>query len=171
MIVYRVVFNPLLFFRPSSESNHNATHHKSFLALDRDESSKRAKNDDESDDGLAAIEALEESAERARKTLASRPFLIAPWVKLREYQQTGLNWLVSLQTRRLNGILADGKLEWIFAIWSTHGFISKPFKLKDIENSFLNIYDLIEAEKATPSCGSLGSFLQGNVPQGRAITF
>jgi hypothetical protein len=30
-------------------------------------------------------------------------------VKLREYQQTGLNWLVSLQSRRLNGILADGK--------------------------------------------------------------
>ncbi|KAL3922931.1 MAG: hypothetical protein SGILL_001944 [Bacillariaceae sp.] len=62
----------------------------------------------ESDEGAAALSALEASAEKARQTLASRPFLIAPWVKLRMYQQVGLNWLVSLQTRRLNGILADG---------------------------------------------------------------
>mmetsp|Transcript_26925 Transcript_26925/g.61981 ORF Transcript_26925/g.61981 Transcript_26925/m.61981 type:complete len:301 (-) Transcript_26925:1084-1986(-) len=38
---------------------------------------------------------------------ASRPFLLSPWVKMREYQCAGLNWLVSLQRRRLNGILAD----------------------------------------------------------------
>jgi E1A-binding protein p400 len=59
--------------------------------------------------GLAAMDKLEVSAELARKTLASRPFLIPSWVKLREYQQIGLNWLLSLQTRRLNGILADGE--------------------------------------------------------------
>ena len=75
----------------------------------KSENVKKAKKGDDSDDGLAAIMALEESAERARQTLASRPFLLAPWVKMREYQQIGLNWLVSLQTRRLNGILADGK--------------------------------------------------------------
>lgn len=62
----------------------------------------------ESDDGAAALTALEASAESARTTVASRPFLLAGWVKMREYQQIGLNWLVSLQTRRLNGILADG---------------------------------------------------------------
>jgi E1A-binding protein p400 len=61
------------------------------------------------DDGLAALTALEASAERARNTLATRPFLLSSWVKLRLYQHTGLNWLVSLQSRRLNGILADGK--------------------------------------------------------------
>ena len=61
------------------------------------------------EDGLAALNALEASAERAQQTLASRPFLLAGWVKLRLYQQIGLNWLVSLQSRRLNGILADGK--------------------------------------------------------------
>ena len=72
---------------------------------------KRCKNDDDTDEGLAALQSLEESAERARRTLASRPFLLAPWVKLREYQQIGLNWLVSLQTRRLNGILADGEFD------------------------------------------------------------
>ena len=63
--------------------------------------------DEESDDGETALNALEASAERARKTLASRPYLLANWVKLRKYQQVGLNWLVSLQARRLNGILAD----------------------------------------------------------------
>ena len=61
------------------------------------------------DDGQAALDALEASAERARQTLATRPYLLAGWVKLRIYQQIGLNWLVSLQSRRLNGILADGK--------------------------------------------------------------
>jgi hypothetical protein len=76
---------------------------------DAREGAKRSKHGEESDEGLAAIHALEASAERARRTVASRPFLLAPWVKLREYQQIGLNWLVSLQTRRLNGILADGK--------------------------------------------------------------
>jgi hypothetical protein len=59
-------------------------------------------------DGTAAMKALEASAVKARETLATRPFLLAPWVKLRKYQQVGLNWLVSLQSRRLNGILADG---------------------------------------------------------------
>jgi SNF2 family DNA or RNA helicase len=59
-------------------------------------------------DGTAAMKALEASAMEARETLATRPFLLAPWVKLRKYQQIGLNWLVSLQSRRLNGILADG---------------------------------------------------------------
>lgn len=63
--------------------------------------------EDTSDAGQAALDALEASAERARNTKATRPYLLAPWVKLREYQQVGLNWLVSLQTRRLNGILAD----------------------------------------------------------------
>jgi len=40
-------------------------------------------------------------------TTVSRPYLLASWVKLRKYQQIGLNWLVSIQSRRLNGILAD----------------------------------------------------------------
>jgi HSA len=62
----------------------------------------------ESDDGTEALNALEASAEKARQTLATRPFLLANWVKLRKYQQVGLNWLVSMQSRRLNGILADG---------------------------------------------------------------
>ena len=49
------------------------------------------------------LDALQKSDDVARKTLASRPFLLFPSVKLREYQQIGLNWLVSLQCRRLNG--------------------------------------------------------------------
>ncbi|GKZ00379.1 hypothetical protein MPSEU_000990900 [Mayamaea pseudoterrestris] len=61
----------------------------------------------DADEADAAMQALEASSELARHTLASRPFLLSSWVKLREYQQIGLNWLVSLQTRRLNGILAD----------------------------------------------------------------
>jgi hypothetical protein len=47
-----------------------------------------------SDAGRAALIALEASALRARNARASRPFLLAPWVRMREYQQVGLNWLV-----------------------------------------------------------------------------
>lgn len=78
---------------------------------DTDRESKRSRDGKASEsenDGVAAMKALEASAVKARETLASRPFLLAPWVKLRKYQQIGLNWLVSLQSRRLNGILADG---------------------------------------------------------------
>ncbi|KAL7499866.1 hypothetical protein ACHAWT_007886 [Skeletonema menzelii] len=57
-------------------------------------------------------EALSQSAslasdEKARQTMLTRPFLLASWVKLRAYQQVGMNWLVSAQSRRLNSILAD----------------------------------------------------------------
>ena len=68
---------------------------------------REGRTSDSENDGTAAMKALEASAVKARETLASRPFLLAPWVKLRKYQQVGLNWLVSLQSRRLNGILAD----------------------------------------------------------------
>ena len=46
-------------------------------------------------------------AEPDKEKMLTRPFLLASWVKLRAYQHIGLNWLVSIQTRRLNGILAD----------------------------------------------------------------
>ena len=69
--------------------------------------SRSHSDDSGGDDGEAVLEALKVAEEKARMTRVTRPFLIAPWVKLREYQQIGLNWLVSIQTRRLNGILAD----------------------------------------------------------------
>ena len=59
------------------------------------------------DEGLVALQTLNEMEEKLRKTLATRPFLMSSWVHMREYQQIGLNWLVSIQSRRLNGILAD----------------------------------------------------------------
>ena len=63
------------------------------------------KEEEDDDDGIEALKALRESEDRARATVATRPFLLSTWVKLRNYQQTGLNWLVSTQSRRLNGIL------------------------------------------------------------------
>lgn len=35
------------------------------------------------------------------------PFVLSKRLRLREYQHEGLNWLMSLHERRLNGILAD----------------------------------------------------------------
>ena len=46
--------------------------------------------------------------EPSNKTTAPRfklPFLLRG--KLREYQEVGLQWLVAMETRKLNGILAD----------------------------------------------------------------
>lgn len=78
---------------------------------------KRSRQEsDGEDDGEAALEALKVAEEKARMTFATRPFLIAPWVKLREYQQIGLNWLVSIQTRRLNAILADEMVSMIRSV-------------------------------------------------------
>lgn len=54
-----------------------------------------------------SLSSLEQYVELAKSTSVTRPFLLASWVKLREYQQVGLNWLISMQSRRLNGILAD----------------------------------------------------------------
>jgi hypothetical protein len=96
----------------SSLANDNRHPSKRKRADEDSVKGKKARNDEmeeDSDDAAAALNVLEASAERARRTLASRPYLLTYSVKLRKYQQTGLNWLVSLQSRRLNGILADGK--------------------------------------------------------------
>ena len=79
---------------------------------DRMDTKRIMKEDDDgevgdNDEALEAIRSLEMADAKARNTAVSRPFILAPWVKLRVYQQIGLNWLVSTQTRRLNAILAD----------------------------------------------------------------
>jgi hypothetical protein len=55
----------------------------------------------------AALKRLEEADEAARSVKVPRPYILSKFVTLREYQHIGLNWLVSLHERRLNGILAD----------------------------------------------------------------
>lgn len=59
---------------------------------------------DKVDDALKRLEAADEEA---RSIHVELPFLLSGSLKLREYQHIGLNWLVSLHERRLNGILAD----------------------------------------------------------------
>lgn len=85
-------------------------HAKDGDSSDRNDSKRRRvdtnqEGDEQEEDGMVALDVLEASVQRARNTTASRPFLLSSWVKLRKYQQIGLNWLVSIQTRRLNGIL------------------------------------------------------------------
>ncbi|CAI5730360.1 unnamed protein product [Peronospora destructor] len=43
----------------------------------------------------------------ARKSGYKRPYLLTSRLDLREYQEAGVNWLVSMCERRINGILAD----------------------------------------------------------------
>ena len=50
---------------------------------------------------------LEAADARVREAEGARPYLLDSTVMLRPYQQIGLNWLVSMHERRLNGILAD----------------------------------------------------------------
>jgi len=54
---------------------------------------------------------LKQLKREASVETVSRPFILSTAVRLRRYQHAGLSWLVSLQSRRLNGILADGKLK------------------------------------------------------------
>jgi hypothetical protein len=71
------------------------------------ESNKRSRLDDV-DVKSTTEDANCSTSEGATMASVSRPFLLSPSVKLREYQHAGLGWLVSLQARMLNGILADG---------------------------------------------------------------
>ncbi|OWZ15312.1 ATPase and F-box protein [Phytophthora megakarya] len=43
----------------------------------------------------------------ARKNGYKRPYLLTSRLDLREYQEAGVNWLISMCDRRINGILAD----------------------------------------------------------------
>ncbi|EEY63271.1 SNF2 family helicase/ATPase and F-box protein, putative [Phytophthora infestans T30-4] len=79
--------------------------------------------DNESDDAVdkqqehpATDETMAEEAETqtcdttstlARKNGYKRPYLLTSRLDLREYQEAGVNWLVSMCERRINGILAD----------------------------------------------------------------
>jgi E1A-binding protein p400 len=56
------------------------------------------------DDALNRLEAADLAA---RSIQVERPYVLSKKMTLREYQHVGLNWLVSLHERRLNGILAD----------------------------------------------------------------
>jgi len=66
-----------------------------------------SQSDDGSIDMEAAMKRLEEADIAARSIFVERPFVLSKNLLLREYQHIGLNWLVSLHERRLNGILAD----------------------------------------------------------------
>lgn len=54
-----------------------------------------------------ALKRLEDADLMARSIRVERPYILTKSLLLREYQHIGLNWLVSLHERRLNGILAD----------------------------------------------------------------
>ena len=60
-----------------------------------------------SENGLSLSSRLAVADACARQADAARPFLLDSTVRLRPYQQAGLNWLVSMHERQLNGILAD----------------------------------------------------------------
>jgi hypothetical protein len=67
------------------------------------EKTKEQESTGNKNENLSIMEALQSSETRARELNVTRPFLLSSWVKLRPYQQIGLNWLVSLHSRRLNG--------------------------------------------------------------------
>ena len=91
-----------------SESSTEQSEKRKHVTIDAPEDCKAQKKlKSDSDEGIEALQSLARSDEKARQTMLTRPFLLASWVKLRAYQQVGLNWLVSTQSRRLNGILAD----------------------------------------------------------------
>ena len=66
----------------------------------RSEDGMNVEEIEDEDEGAEAMISLENADEKARNTAVSVPFLLSRWVKLRKYQQIGLNWLVSIQTRR-----------------------------------------------------------------------
>lgn len=79
--------------------------------LDDEESEPKIKTEGDKDDLLNDAAAIAESIQPKGNTLSSTsvvtpiPFLLQH--SLREYQHIGLDWLVTMHDRKLNGILAD----------------------------------------------------------------
>ncbi|CAI5723863.1 unnamed protein product [Hyaloperonospora brassicae] len=86
-------------------------------------------------DGAAGLNGVVHKASAtARKSGYKRPYLLTSRLDLREYQEAGVNWLISMCQRRINGILADemglGKtiqtisllahLAWSQGLWGPH---------------------------------------------------
>ena len=57
--------------------------------------------------GKEIVRSARELVDSAGRTKVDVPFLLTKDLKLREYQRLGLDWLVSMYERKLNGILAD----------------------------------------------------------------
>ena len=74
---------------------------------DEDDVTPVSKGTEEGTNFNDALQRLEVADEIARSVHVELPFLLSRRLVLREYQHIGLNWLVSLHERRLNGILAD----------------------------------------------------------------
>uniref|UniRef100_A0AAV1TLC2 Uncharacterized protein n=1 Tax=Peronospora matthiolae TaxID=2874970 RepID=A0AAV1TLC2_9STRA len=85
-------------------------------------------------DAVTLDRVVPEAPSAARKSGYKRPYLLTSRLNLREYQEAGVNWLVSMCQRRINGILADemglGKtiqtisllahLAWAQGLWGPH---------------------------------------------------
>ena len=113
-------------------------------------------------ESIGSLKRLEAADEAARSVHVERPFVLSKKLILREYQHVGLNWLVSLHERRLNGILADemglGKtvqtislLAYLAAyrgIWGPHLIVVPTSCLVNWETEFKKWY------RANLSCSS-----------------
>lgn len=74
----------------------------------KSELSKEGNNSDIlKEGGKQIVQAAREVLDGTGRTKVEIPFLLTKDLKLREYQRLGLDWLVSMYERRLNGILAD----------------------------------------------------------------
>ncbi|ETM47366.1 hypothetical protein L914_07913, partial [Phytophthora nicotianae] len=62
---------------------------------------------DETNAEEVAVPASDAITTPARKNGYKRPYLLTSRLDLREYQEAGVNWLISMCERRINGILAD----------------------------------------------------------------
>lgn len=97
----------------SEDTQHSQTENQSLkLLMDDDTQSDLGKSKtDEKDDLINDAAAIAESIQPKGNTLSSTtvstkiPFLLK--LPLREYQHIGLDWLVTMYERKLNGILAD----------------------------------------------------------------
>lgn len=62
---------------------------------------------DSDDDDTKSIREDSALQSKEKKNQFYKPFLLSNRLKLREYQEVGVNWLISMYHRRMNGILAD----------------------------------------------------------------
>ncbi|KAG6622726.1 putative SNF2 family helicase/ATPase and F-box protein [Phytophthora cinnamomi] len=76
-------------------------------AIETHREQERPEDDDTKADVVDLSASATTDTSPARKSGYKRPYLLTSRLDLREYQEAGVNWLISMCERRINGILAD----------------------------------------------------------------
>ncbi|GMF20521.1 unnamed protein product [Phytophthora lilii] len=95
--------------KSEDDENHSVPSEEGHDAIEKNREQERPEDDDAKTQVVdtGASDATAAAISPPRKSGYKRPYLLTSRLDLREYQEAGVNWLISMCERRINGILAD----------------------------------------------------------------